>query len=111
MRRLTFLFIFIVLFLQSYGQKLQPACKHFTTDDGLPSSETYRVLQDKKGYIWIATDRGVSRFDGYSFQSFSMKEGLPDNSVLNIFEDDKGRIWFVPISLKLAYWDGNKIII
>src|SRR4051812_11505488 len=110
MIRLSFLSLFLLLILQSSAQQLQPAFKHFTTDDGLPSSETYRIRQDRKGFIWIATDKGVSRYDGYSFQNFSLKDGLPDNSVLNIIEDLSGRIWFIPMSLKLSYWDGDKIV-
>jgi ligand-binding sensor domain-containing protein/two-component sensor histidine kinase len=108
------IFYFLILFHFvncSLAQELQPACKHFTTDDELPSSETYRVIQDNKGFIWIATDKGVSRYDGYSFQNFSLKDGLPDNAVLNLFEDEKGRIWFIPISLKLSYYENGKISI
>src|SRR3954463_7666454 len=99
MHKLFILSFLLVFALKSSAQELQPAYKHFTTDDGLPSSETYRVLQDRKGFIWIATDKGVSRYDGYSFQNFTIQDGLPDNSVLNLFEDSKGRIWFIPISL------------
>jgi ligand-binding sensor domain-containing protein/two-component sensor histidine kinase len=111
MKRFYYFLILFHFFNPSLAQQLQPACKHFTTDDGLPSSETYRAIQDNKGYIWIATDKGVSRYDGYSFRNFSMKDGLPDNSVLNIFMDDKDRIWFIPMSLQLSYWDGNKIVL
>jgi len=37
---------------------------HFTVEDGLPSPETYFVHEDILGYIWIGTDRGLSRYDG-----------------------------------------------
>jgi ligand-binding sensor domain-containing protein len=33
--------------------------KHYGVNQGLPSSETYFVTQDSKGYLWIATDAGV----------------------------------------------------
>ena len=64
----TFLLNPIILFSQNVPH---PSFRHYTTDDGLASPEVYHVLQDKKGYIWIATDNGVSRFDGYDFRNYS----------------------------------------
>lgn len=85
-----------------------PTFKNFTVDDNLPSSECYQVLQDKKGFIWIATDKGVSRFNGYRFQNFTKKDGLPDNCILRMYEDQTGRIWYASISGKIAYYQDNK---
>ena len=56
-----------------------PVFKNYTTENGLPSSEVYFTLQDSQGYIWISTDRGVVRFDGYEFDLFTTDNGLPDN--------------------------------
>ncbi|PCJ78147.1 MAG: hypothetical protein COA57_16275 [Flavobacteriales bacterium] len=93
----------------SFSQHPQPIFRHYTAEDGLPSSEVYHAMQDSKGYIWFATDMGVARFDGYKFQNFSLKDGLPDMTVFNIFEDYKGRIWFATYSGKLAYYHKNNI--
>lgn len=84
--------------------------KNFTVDNGLPSSEVYQVIQDKKGYIWFGTNQGVSRYDGYKFKNFDKLDGLPDNTVLEIYEDYRGRIWFIPLTGKLSYYFDNKII-
>ena len=54
-------------------------------DEGLPSYETYKVLQDQMGYIWIATDNGLSRYDGQKITSFNIDHGLPANCVYHIF--------------------------
>ena len=89
------IFAFIALFFQAkttYAQTLY--LPHYTTKDGLPSNNCYFTLQDKKGYIWVATDAGVSRFDGSNFENFSVDDGLPDNQILQLKEDSKGRIWF-----------------
>jgi len=83
--------------------------KNYTVNDGLPSSEIYHIIQDKKGYIWIATNNGVSRFDGYEFGNFTIKDGLPDNSVIDMYEDHKGRIWFISFSAKLSYFFDGRI--
>jgi sensor histidine kinase YesM/ligand-binding sensor domain-containing protein len=77
---------------------------HYTTKDGLPSNNCYYTLQDKKGYIWVATDAGVSRFDGSVFENFSVDDGLPDNQVLQLREDKMGRIWFLSLSGQLSYF-------
>ncbi len=87
----------------------QPKFRNYTVDDGLPGSETYFVHQDQKGYIWICTDRGVSRFDGYKFENFTMAEGLTDNVVFKIYEDYKGRIWFITYNSMLCYFENGKI--
>ncbi|RZK38659.1 MAG: diguanylate cyclase [Pedobacter sp.] len=82
---------------------------HYTTKDGLPSNNCYYTLQDKKGYIWIATDAGVSRFDGADFENFSVDDGLPDNQILQLREDSKGRIWFLALNGQLSYYYNGKI--
>ena len=47
---------------------------HFTTKDGLQSNRIYSITQDSLGFIWMATDFGVCRFDGTSFRSFQRSE-------------------------------------
>ncbi|HLP12734.1 MAG TPA: two-component regulator propeller domain-containing protein [Flavobacteriales bacterium] len=91
------------------AQNPHPAFKQYTVEQGLPSTEIYQVKQDSKGYIWFATNNGVSRFNGYEFENFSMSNGLPDNTVFEIFEDAKGRIWFYSFSTKLSYYENGKI--
>jgi ligand-binding sensor domain-containing protein len=82
---------------------------HYTTKNGLPSNNCYYTLQDKKGYIWVATDAGVSRFDGTMFENFSVDDGLPDNQVLQLREDSKGRIWFLSLNGQLSYFYNGKV--
>ncbi len=105
---IKFLFIFIFLLVINLCEAQSPYFKHFTVDNNLPSSECYQVLQDKKGYIWIATDKGVARYDGYQFKNFTKEDGLPENCILRMYEDPKGRIWFAGLSGKLAYFSKNK---
>ena len=86
-----------------------PNFKHFTVEDGLPSSECYQILQDQKGYIWIATDKGVARYDGTKFKNFTKEDGLPENCIVRMYEDALGRIWFVGLTNRIAYNLNNKI--
>ncbi len=83
--------------------------KNYTVNDGLPSSKIYHMIQDSKGYIWFATENGVSRFDGYDFRNFTAKDGLPTNSTLKLYEDYKGRIWFSSFTGQISYYDNGKI--
>jgi ligand-binding sensor domain-containing protein len=78
--------------------------RHYSVNEGLPSSECYWSMQDKKGYLWIATDAGVVKYDGYKFITYNSSNGLPDNTVLKILEDRNGRIWFATYSGKIAYY-------
>lgn len=102
-------FIILSLFISSqcYGQSYQ--YKNYTVDDGLPSSEVFHVMQDSKGYIWIATNQGVSRYNGYEFQNFDIQDGLPENTILELFEDYKGRIWFISLLGKLSFFESDSI--
>ncbi|NTW23321.1 MAG: hypothetical protein HGA37_01370, partial [Lentimicrobium sp.] len=90
----------MALFLQAQ----HPVFRHFTIDDGLPSSEIYHIFQDSKGYIWIATNMGVSRYDGNKFTNFDKQDGLAENTVFEVYEDGSGRVWFVSFPCQLSYY-------
>lgn len=89
-----------------YSQTL--SFRNYTVNDGLANSTVYSIHQDSKGFIWFATESGVSRYDGQSFQNFAMDDGLSDNEVLQIREDSKGKIWFLTLNGKLSYYYQNK---
>ena len=91
------------------AQNPQPFFRNYTTDQGLPSSETYQTIQDSKGYIWISTDNGVSRFDGYEFRNFSAKDGLMENVIFHLQEGIDGRIWMHGMSGNLFYFENDTI--
>jgi len=70
-----------------------PIMRNYSVEDGLPGSQVYHTFEDSKGFIWISTDMGVSRFDGYEFKTFTVLDGLPSNDVWGVAEDEKGRMW------------------
>ncbi|WP_367391466.1 ATP-binding protein [Lewinella sp. LCG006] len=67
--------------------------RHFTVDDGLPTLDVYHIQQDRNGFIWIGTDVGMARYDGYDFEVTTTRDGLPNNDVIRIVEDQKGKLW------------------
>ena len=107
----SFVFLFILLQstinIYSYDQLF----RRLTIEEGLPSNEVYHIFQDSKGFIWIATDQGVCRYNGKKMEIFNMDNGLPDNTIFEIFEDYKGRIWFIPFSSNLSYFYNDKIFV
>jgi ligand-binding sensor domain-containing protein len=87
----------------------QPVLRHYTVNDGLPSSEVHCVMQDHQGYMWFCTDRGICRFDGYTFKVYTTVDGLSDNTIFNAIEDNRNKIWFFGLSGKLSYYLDGKI--
>ena len=82
---------------------------HYDVADGLAGSTVYCMAQDKDGFIWAATETGVSRFDGTHFLNFTMSEGLPDIEVLQLFGDAEGRMWMAPFRKSVCYFYKGRI--
>lgn len=108
MKKLLAHFFFLLCLDCCFAQ--EPYFRHFGVEQGLPSSEVYDILQDRNGFIWMATDRGVSKYDGYSFRNFTTSDGLTDNTVFILTEDSAGNIWCGTMNRKLCYFSGEKII-
>lgn len=65
--------------------------------DGLSQNTVNTILKDRRGYIWIGTNDGLNRYNGYSFQVFRHQNtdphSLKGNKVLTLLEDNAGRLW------------------
>jgi signal transduction histidine kinase/ligand-binding sensor domain-containing protein len=102
--RLITLLLFIVFHLSVFGQHFNFA-HSITTFDGLPSNHIYDLCEDKTGFLWIATDNGIARFDGKKIQKYSTKNGLPSNDVLQIVKEKNGTIWALCYNQLPCYFD------
>src|SRR5664280_825162 len=67
--------------------------REYKVSDGLPQSQGFLIYQDRKGYIWICTNNGLTRFDGIEFKNYFRKDGLPSNSIQQLIEDKAGDLW------------------
>jgi diguanylate cyclase (GGDEF)-like protein len=71
--------------------------EQFSLDEGLPSLEIQQTFQQSNGFIWFATSRGASRYDGYSFRHFYFSPNsvnhISNNFISKIAEDKTGNIW------------------
>ncbi|MEN9281073.1 MAG: hypothetical protein RL594_8 [Bacteroidota bacterium] len=109
---MTCVFVFIVSLLCMLPHRATAQARnyvYYSTQNGLPSNVIYDIQQDRTGFVWIATDQGVSRFDGRNFVNFSSRDGLNDNDVFKICEDRDGRIWFFTFKSDPCYYYRGKI--
>ena len=102
-KRVIFLLLALTVICPSRVAAQQLLLKHYTNADGLPSDVIYDICQDSMGFIWFATDHGVSRFDGKRFWNVSSEDGLPDNEVFRIKTDQYNRCWLTCYNKKPCY--------
>lgn len=76
--------------------------RFYSTDKELSNSLINKVYQDKRGFIWVATEDGLNKFDGNRFIVYKKNKNEPDallnNYVKTLFEDSKGRFWVACIN-------------
>jgi signal transduction histidine kinase/ligand-binding sensor domain-containing protein len=66
----------------------------WTTENGLPQNSINHILQTRDGYLWLATNGGLVRFDGARFVVFDRStEGVKSQRVLALLEDSQGTLW------------------
>ena len=79
------------------GQIVISESKVFTVREGLSQSHINALLQDSRGFIWVGTEDGLDRFDGYEFITFNHQpydsSSLSHNYVNAICEDQNGILW------------------
>jgi len=65
--------------------------------ENLSGNEVQKIYQDKKGFIWIATRNGLSKYDGYSLRTYKSNlynpNLLSDNDILSVASDDSNHLW------------------
>src|SRR5574339_432614 len=71
--------------------------EHLSIEDGLSQNAGLDIFQDSRGYLWIGTQDGLNRYDGYGFKIFKHDPddptSLSHNSILAVAEDTKGYLW------------------
>ena len=71
--------------------------KHITAADGLSQSYVFDIIQDQDGYIWLATQDGLNKYDGTKFKYYRSnivdEYSLTDNYIRKLFKDSTGTIW------------------
>src|SRR5471030_1215229 len=83
--------------------------EHLAVRDGLSMSTINSILQDSKGFVWLATEAGLNRYDGYSVRQFRRERGnengLASDYIWSIAEDSHGDLWLATDGGGVARWD------
>jgi ligand-binding sensor domain-containing protein/serine phosphatase RsbU (regulator of sigma subunit) len=93
MNRQTYIYSLILLLLTQAAYTQIIPFKNYTVHEGLPSNYVSGIVQDQKGYIWLSTNSGLSKFDGYQFETYTIENGLSDNFITCLTTDVEGQIW------------------
>ena len=85
--------------------------KNITTKDGLISDRVSNFYEDSKGLIWIATQNGISKYDGKEILNYYPSKDsttrINDNDINSIIEDNEGKFW-IGTRGNLFHFDGEK---
>lgn len=107
-------FLWLLLFIDfnSYGQASLINFRKYSTKEYLSSATVYDILKDRQGFVWIATEDGLNRFDGTSFKIYRNEPGnpnsLPVNYITALHESPDGNIWIGTSEGGLSYYDRQK---
>ena len=91
-------FILICLYPHAYAQQESiRIIKKYNIKEGLSQAVVNSITQDENGLMWFATDDGLNRFDGYSFETYKFSTDSAthphDNFVQHVFKDSEGTLW------------------
>lgn len=93
----TVLSIFLLLGRAWANQPPEGEFKYLSLNEGLSNAYVHAIAQDDKGYIWIGTDDGLNRFNGYEMTVYRHDKAdsfsIAGNSVTALLKDSKGRLW------------------
>lgn len=82
--------------------------RHLNTENGLPQNTVMATLQDSQGFIWLATEDGLSGYDGYEIVRYGRQPddpgSLPSSFVWSIDEDASGDLWVATKDGGFARW-------
>jgi len=94
----NYLIIFLILiFLAPLRAQQKYNFEHISIPDGLSNAQVWDILQDKYGFLWVATADGLNRYDGYTFKIYKNDPGNPsslaNNLVQSLLIDNEGILW------------------
>ena len=101
--------LFFILFSTSIFSQEYPLIENIKSINNKLITSFYNVVEDKSGNIWMSTNEGIFKYDGYSSKEFNKTNGLPSNDIFSLSIDSKGRIWFAGYYNGLYYLENDKI--
>ena len=107
--RIGLLILFVFLGQIATLRAQEPVAIHLTEKDGLPDVEFYSVLEDHQGFIWLAADKGLFRYDGDTYKHYSNGD-QQGRSVFGIKLDAQGRVWCNNIAGQFFYVEDDELV-
>ena len=108
----VYLLFAILCNLEADCQRNDFSFTNYSTKDGLFSATVHDIIKDKFGFIWLATEDGLSRFDGTNFKGYrhdpGNADGLMVNHITSLHESSDGTIWIGTNGGGLCYLDRSK---
>lgn len=108
-QQIIVLFFLFFLTQATFGQDPPFRFSHLDIEDGLPDNYIFDMHTDKLGFLWIGTSNGLSRYDGYSFKTYTHSVGdstsISGNIIKSIKEDSEGYLWLGIIGGALCRFD------
>ena len=96
MKKIICLF-FCLIFICANAQENVIQFNRLTIDDGISNSYVNTIIQDKKGFVWVGTNDGLNRYDGYRFEVYRHnpfdKHSIGGNSIRCLYEDKSNNLW------------------
>ncbi len=107
--------------LHAGAQRFSKPHRLFTIRDGLTKQQVRAFLEDSRGYVWIGTNAGLSRFDGQTLAPYALQQGFLGNKVYGMLEAPDSTIWYrsadtvyrfdgrreEPLLMSLAFWQAQ----
>lgn len=81
---------------------------NITQQNDLPSNTVYDIFQDSKGFIWVATENGLARYNGIHFKSYENAD-IRSQAMSHITEDEDGRVWLHNFFGEILYVENNQL--
>lgn len=97
--KVKYIFAFLILCFLTFTSQATSSLRfqQFQVNDGLSQGTIYNINQTKDGYLWVATQDGLNRFDGNSFKQYRWKSDNPssiaNNIVRKIYVDSEDILW------------------
>lgn len=102
------IFSFILFLFSSASFSQQLPYKTVGLKDGLPQSTVFRIVQDEQGYMWLATQGGLCKYDGINFSIYSIYDGIGSSFIKDLAIDQQGQIWMATFDNGICCYDGKK---
>ncbi len=79
----------------AFAQQDYSIYESITTSHGLPSNYVFAAAEDEQGFLWVGTDKGLGRYDGFRWRVWDKDNALPGNYVNRVLPDGRGGLWLV----------------